>query len=372
MKRKGFFKFLGFAIMLAATFVIYKYYSINTAETISRVTHEPIMLNKGDEIHFFKDGFAISGLSTRFFEPDGTAMLPPIPGQGDMNSSHMINMSTSNYMLLDGRLIFKTSSMPFEKLYELDLPTGYGIKEFQDYVVILLQDETGILFPRLYDLNQNIIIDIKETESLYYMDSAFDLESNSLSILTLSLDTPFPSSKIFNYSSGGTTLFSVISLDKESYFKILRFPFHVILVGSHEIICYNIDGTLQWSIKNKHITNCYILESDDGYLFYFPQPIDNNDDVFFNVLKVNQDGTYNKLEFPKNLVDLQPYKNGFIGLRHGRNILLLNKKGSVLQEFYVTEDIISLYYSNYHKDYLYLLDRDNQLHIYSIKKEDSQ
>jgi len=371
MKKNRFLKFSLFVIMLAVIFITYKYYSISTAETMSHIIHEPILLNEKDKIHFFKDGFVISGSSSRFFKPDGTAMPSPIPGQADTISQHIVNMSTPSFMLLDGKSIFKTLNTPFEKLYELDIDTGYGIKEFDDYIVILALDETGILVPKLYDLKQNILLDIRDIESLYYMDSAFDSESNSLSILALSLDTPFPSSKVFNYTGGGTTLFSVISI-KESYFKILRIPSHVILVGTHEILCYNIDGTLQWSIENKKINSCTIVENESGYMFYFPQPIDNGDNVFFNALKINSDGTYNKLDFPKNLVDLQPYKNSFIALHNGRNILVLNESGTIEQEFYITEDIISLYYSKYHKDYLYLLDRDNQLHIYSIKKEDSQ
>lgn len=377
MKGKGLFRLLALAFMIAIAVVIYKYYSINTAETMVHISHEPILLNKGDKIHFFKEGFAISGSSTRFYRPNGTAMSSPIPEQADTIDQHIINMSTPNFMLINGKSVYRTSSIPFEKLYELEDSSGHGIKELGNYLIILIEDTlventTGVLVPKLYDLKQNAISDIKDIESLYYMDSAFDSESNCISILTLSLDSPFPSSKVFNYTNenGETALFSFISADKKSFFKILRIPYHIILVGSDEIICYNIDGTIQWSIENKKIKNCTILETNSGFMFYFPQPIDSNDGVFFNVLEINSDGTYNKLDFPENLYDLQPFENGFIGLRYGRNVLVLNRSGSIKQEYYVPEDIVSLYHSEYHRDYIYLVDRDNQLHIYSISKED--
>jgi len=373
MKKGRFIKFAVLPILAVIIITLYKYYSPSTVKLLAPIHHQPITLEEDEKIHFFKEGFAISGAFTQFYDLDGIPMTSPFSDETASNKQLKINMSTPNYMLVDGKLIYRTSTTPFEKVYELDASTGSGIQEFSDYLVILIEDESNILIPKLFDLNQNVLLNIKDIDSLYYMDSDYDPENNSLSILALSLEASFPSSKVFNYINGGTTLYSVISSANEAYYKILRLPSHIILVGTHEMLCYNIDGTLQWSIKNKEIKNYTVLETDNGFIFYFSYPIDNSGDgIFFNALAINSDGSFKKLDYPRDLVDLQPYGNNLIGLRYGRNVVILDKNGSIKDEFYVSEDIVSLYYNKYHEHNLYLLDRDNQLHIYSIKEEDSR
>jgi len=373
MKKNRFYRITIFTITIVIVYFLYKYYSTDSSESMSHLPHAPITVNENERIHFYSDGFAVSGSFTRFYDHDGTPIASPFSNEISPTTQYKINMSTSNFMLVDEKAIYKTSVTPFEKIYELNEAVGYGIREFADYILILVKDESNIIIPKIYDLQNNVLSDFNELNSLYYMDSDYEAESKSLSVLALSLDASFPSSKVFNYMSGGNTLYSVVSVDNQSFFRLLRLPSNVILVGTHEIICYNIDGSIQWSIKNKNIKNCTIMEVDDGFVIYFLFKIDNNDDgVFFNALSISSDGSYKKLNFPLNLVNLQPYGKGYIGLRYGRNIIVLDKDGTIQQEYHVSEDIISLYCNEHYEKNIYLLDRDNQLHIYSTKREDSQ
>jgi hypothetical protein len=84
--------------------------------------NEPIQAEEGAQIHFFKNGFAVSGSNTKFYLYDGSEMSLPFKPE-DMalvGSSPVINQSTSKYALINSKFVYDTTQIPFKLVYAVE------------------------------------------------------------------------------------------------------------------------------------------------------------------------------------------------------------------------------------------------------------
>ncbi|MBM7583257.1 hypothetical protein JOD02_002138 [Caldicoprobacter guelmensis] len=331
--------------------------------------NKPFLIEEGASVHFFKNGFAVSGTNTKFFTHDGKEMNLPFKPE-DMvlvGDSPNIDKSTFRYVLINNKFIYDTATMPFKLVYTAgEGSEGFDMREMGDALLIILKTEDKLLRPFFIQKDNIYAVDLNGIENSHYLDVSYDPITRGFSILALATDTPYPSSRVFNFLNGNSPQ-GMLSLNDLLFYKIYRTQKTIILVGIHQITCYNIDGSIKWNIN---APNTYLHEAvplDKGWVLYFPKSRFNG----ANALYVYSDGNREFLELPHELTNLQPYKDQqFIALDKNGNLVTINKSGNILKTFAFDIQPRRVYWSPYASNYLYVLSRDNMVYIYSLNKAD--
>ncbi|MFO7154067.1 MAG: hypothetical protein DIU64_003780, partial [Caldicoprobacter oshimai] len=216
----------------------------------SNLLNGPIQVEQDAHVHFFKDGFAVSGTNTKFYTFDGKEMSLPFKPEdiAVVGNSPVINQSTSRYALVNNRFVYETSHTPFRLVYTIEEGSeGFDIRELGDMLLVVLKTQGNLLKPLLLEKDNVYTINLEGMDHSHYMDASYDPLTKGFSILTLATDTPYPSTRVFNFIDGDSPQ-GMLSLNDSMFYKIYRTQKSIVLVGIHQIICYNIDGSIKWSI----------------------------------------------------------------------------------------------------------------------------
>lgn len=368
MKKKGFI-FPILLILITMVFFIIAYKNkIFSATSLGPTLHTPINILKDERLFFYREGFAISGVSTQFYDGQGNATTPPLINEGELGS---ITAATSNYMLLNGKTVYKTSSVPFEELYSLNDSIVIGMKEFEGYLLLSIQNQEGNIEPKLFHLKEKVLQELGDLRGLYYIDAGYHEVKDSASILTLDLDAPFPSTKILHYNNK-TSLYGVISVADQFSYRIFRLPSNVIVMGNHQLACYNIEGGMEWNLKDSNIHQNKIIEAESELFIYFKHALKDEDGESFNTAYIDRQGQLHKMKLPSAISAIKTYKKKFVALQHGKNVLIINKNGTIDKNHLIKDVAIDIYWNPYQPDLLYIINRDRQIQIYSTKQEESK
>ncbi len=331
--------------------------------------HTPIVLNNEDKLLFYKGGFAITGESTRFFNENGEQIPCPFSFEDDNNQNFTINDITDNYLLINGVDIYKLDNKNMSKVFTLESP-ALSIEEFEDYLLLTLENQNNTLEINFLNLENNTLSDLGFEESLYYFDLDKDHVNSTLSIIALDLTGHYPSSKILHYDHN-LSLFGVTSSTDQVFYRIFRFPAFAVLVGNHKLICYNIDGDIEWIVENNRMTGFQAIRNKSDLLISLGSNIQTDQQgESFNGIYLNKDGDRQNITLPTQLSLMSPYKDRFIGLQYGKNILIVNKDGKVDKQYILDKAVKEVFWTPYQPDHFFVLNLDDTLQIYSTDIQD--
>ncbi len=359
-----------FIIITLVTIFIYITTFSKGHETLYSSPIAPIEVGTEGGIHFFKNGFAISHTDTKFYTFDGEEMGLPFTQQDleDMENMPIINRSTNGYMLINNRFLYDSSDIPFRLIHKIEEDKeGWDIREFNEILLLITIMPSKELELQVFQNGNSSPTYIEGMNQSSYLDVSYDPSSKGLSVLAITRDTPQPATRVFHYLDG-ISPYGVLSLDDFLFYKIHRAGSHIILVGIHQLMCYNIDGSLEWSVNSP---NCYVYQQaalDNNLLLYFSQARFSK----ANTLYIKKNGEKNLLNFPDGLTSLQPYKNELLALDKNNDIVIINKTGNIDKRYSLDIFPSKIYWTDFSPHHIYILDNNSQLYIYSVSKSNNR
>ena len=361
-----FFIFMTVVISIA----VYNYSSTKDLELYA-LTHSPVSIQEGDRLFFYEEGFAIVGEYTNFFDNNGQPSVFPYDFGGTVEQDFTITAVTNNFMLINGDTVYKIDNKSLEKLYTLDTP-AIGMKEYGNYLLLSIEDQGNIVSPNFLAIESGILSDMGLDDNLYYLDADYDPSDSSLSVLTIDIGGSYPSSKILHYDEN-LSLYGFTSAVDQVFYRIFKFPSIAILIGNRKLVCYNIEGNVEWEIENNSINDFQAVRNDLGLLVYFNQKIKwEEQEENFNGIYLNNKGDKKYINLPPQLTNIVPLKDRFLALQYGKNLLIFDSEGRVEKEFLVDEDIKTILTSSYQPDRFFIIKQNGTLQIYSTKWEENQ
>lgn len=326
-----------------------------------------VQISDEASIHFFNDGFVTGGEAISFYDINGAPVDPPFNEQ-EMSSMGgiTINASTRDYFLINNRYIYDTSETPFRLIYELTEKNATGIKQYPGFLLLSVADENGNIKPCILKIGDKVLVEYDmATESFHYINESYNEKGDILSIMGIDISASFPKSNIMYYENFNT-LRGVLGVDDQILYRVFQMPSRVILVGIQGLMCYNVDGTQEWTYSCHGIHKGTYFFDDSNLFIYSDKAFENG----YNCINIDEDGVRTLLEFPEGISDLHRYGNGFIGVRYGRDVVFINKSGQVLNTHRIDDGIRHLFFPGYSSDRFYLLDDKDLIKVYTTRQED--
>lgn len=301
------------------------------------IDHPSIVVKEGDQLFFYDNGFAISGQYLNFYNIQGLPVEMPFNFEDEFNGSFTITDMTSNFMLINNSSIYKMNGSNLHHIYSLDL-SAIKIMEYGKYLLIIIGLPDEGLGVKVLDIENGNLMDMGFDENFYFMDLDSTPDDSNLSILTLDVNSTFPSSKVLHYDEN-LSLFGVNTSTDKFYYKIYRLPSFSILIGNRELVCYNVEGDVEWSLDNNLMDNFQVVRNDSEILIYLNGNLGVSQDEKYNGVYIDGEGERYDIEFPSNLTNISLYKDGNFWITAWKKLLVFDKKGNIELEFYIEEDI---------------------------------
>jgi len=136
------------ALGAASYFIISAKNKAHAYDLVQISTARPISFGEDQDIHFFSEGFIITGPQARFYNYSGNEMSKPFTHDDLLYENGEINIAlhTENYLITKSGHIYSTASVPFKRIY--DNPEGLviaGAQEGADFLLLLLaRDEYNV------------------------------------------------------------------------------------------------------------------------------------------------------------------------------------------------------------------------------------
>lgn len=324
-----------------------------------------IQLPNDSDIHFTKKGIAVSSPHTVYYSPEGLEIEPPFSEEDFINLplGFSIDRSTNNHLLINERYIFNTQETPFRMVWQSDGKIIRDIIEMDDSLLLVLEDEDNLSMPHILDPESKELTSLQGLIGSYFLDAAVCDKSGSFSVLAFSDDGLFPSARVLHYDTKAL-LYGALTQSDALYFNIYRMQSSFVLVGSTQIICYNTNGSKNWTldIPNAHRHN-KVLAGDYLWLYFYYSPTG-----FSNALRISEDSSKEWINLPHGLSSLQSFSEGIIGVLDHKEILVFNSGGELTTRFDPGIDIHKMYWDKDLPNYIYLLDRFGRLYAYTFFK----
>ena len=372
---KPFRKFLliSFCLLLSASSAFTISYIFSPQRPKSLYGLASIKLPNDFDIHFTTEGIAVSLPHTIFYSPKGVEIEPPFDAEDFINLplGFTINQSTDNYLLINYSFIYSTISAPFEKVWQSEDMLIWDMKEFEDFLLLVLKNQQNVLVPYIFNLDSKELTVLKGLTGTYFLNASRCELTGSFSVLAFSDDGLFPSTRVFHYDTNGT-LYGALTIRDSLYHNIYRIGSNFVLVGASRVICYNVDGMKQWIYDIPNASQHSKVLADNKLWLYFY----NSAAGFSSALRVDQTAQKKWSYLPNGLSSLQSYYEGFLGVLNHNEILVFDSDGNMTSKFDPNIDIARMFWNKDLPDYVYLLDLSGGLFVYTfdepVNKEDSQ
>ncbi|HZK34321.1 MAG TPA: hypothetical protein VFD33_03290 [Bacillota bacterium] len=373
-----FVKFLLIVLLVAALatasyFLLDHFNLLNSKELTPLYMSQSIPFGKDEDIHFYKNGFIITGEGSRYYNGQGLKANNPFSQDDQMagNDHISIKFAVGNYICTESDIIYDTTLVPFKPVFEnTDNLSIYDMKEGQDFLVLLIEESENIVQPRVLINNTDFLLSYDGRGDSRYLSSSIYRDSKDLSILSISLDTPTPITRIFNYTNRNEA-YGAITVEDQLLYDIYRIKSHVILIGTDTIICYNINGQKVWTVDNPSKASYEVVYSGGDLLLYFNDLV-RQEDRGGNTIRVNGEGDFEFMDLPKYLSNINPYNNEYIAAELGNTLVFFDGRGQAKKRYRMEGLVRELYVSEYHEDMFYIKTQENTLAIYTNQRKDEQ
>ena len=358
-------------LLLTAAAIVFFLYNLTQNQGVTQlypvVSSGMVQINQSDDLHFFSEGLITCGTASQFFNWNGEEIEPPFH-QDDFSGENKridIRAHSLNYIVTSNNRIYDTNTSPFTMVYENQDHEIWDIKEYTDYLVLLIQNENGLAEPFVLVNNSNFLIPMDGTGKTEYLSA--DAYGKEVSLLTMSMDAPVPMIRVFHYKNR-TDLYGVLSLDNQLIYSIYRLKDKVILIGIKELLCYNMEGELQWSLSHDSEGLFQTLEQEETIILYFPEK-DLIGEHKGNTLKIDHKG-YKVVTFPKYLSDLNEFGDGYLALESNHTLVFLNPNGNVTGKQRLQETVRRLDRTAQRSNILFVQTEDGMLQWYTTEKQE--
>ena len=126
--------------------------------------------------------------SSKFYNWDQTEKEPPLTQDDLQAENHEISIvaRTQNYIVTKNNRVYDTQTVPFTLVYQNTNGIIYDIKEYQDFIIVLMQeDESMPAQPYVLVKGSDFLISLDGIGNGSYVSA--DVYETDLSLLTLSL-----------------------------------------------------------------------------------------------------------------------------------------------------------------------------------------
>ena len=359
-------------MLLAIYLTIYKPDWLNKPTFRPDETFHPIQISNEQQIGLFAKGFIVTGKDPAYYDWSGLQMNPPYH-QDDVRDGRDVDniiQATDNYILTDDGRIFKTTEIPFKLVYSNNDIIMKDIREFGEYLLVAALNMDDILEYYLLKSDSDFLLSFDGTASSVMLDADVHAGTKSLSLLSVSINTHLPVTRVFHYAKMHQP-HGILTLEDTMMYKVHRLKDYVILVGNEVILCYNINGEQAWEIEKPGNIPYDTLKNDDQLLIYFREKIiDHNTKA--NAIAIDKSGNYRLLSFPRYISNIQAYKSIYIGINYNNTIVRMDRKGKILSRYRLLEGIKWLLPSKDNQNSFFVLTNDNVLKLYTteIRKDD--
>lgn len=358
-------------LMIAVATIYFSYPRIQgqrTPDFHPAFAAQSIPFTQQEDLHFFDDGWIVCGSPSRFYNWDQVDQRPPFT-QDDLtaeNDEIDIIAHTRHYIATANNRIYNTQTVPFTLVYENKDRILCDLKEYDGFLILLIQEEESTISrPYVLMEGSDFLISLDGTGNANYV--SVDVHETDLSLLTLSLDSPVPITRVFHYTNRNE-LYGVLTLENQLLYHIYRMKNQVILIGIKDILCYNVEGELQWSVPHESEGVFEALPSEKALLLYFPEKSQLGESQG-NVLVVDETG-YSIKAFPKYLSNLNVYQSGYVATESNQNLVFLSKSGKAIKKQTLQQPVDWIKYNSSRPGNLYVRTKDNVLRVYTSDKQE--
>ena len=315
----------------------------HSEKVISHIDTSPIDFGDDSLITFFESGFAVTRENkSSFYDYSGKPVDIPFEDENGSNITGTITDSTDNYIVVDNKYLYNTTSIPFKFILDFLRETAWAIEEFDNGLLLVAKAgdmlDVYILKGKDYSLDK-----VENMDDLSYITSSFAPSSDAFSIITIDSMSPAPSNKILHFLDAHSP-YGVLDVGNEMYYKIFRQEDFFTLLGLHWIKCYDMIGTLRWEKNIPHVLEAQVLNLGKDLVLYFNNRYieDRN-----NALAITHKGEANLLAMERGLHHLTRYKSHYIGVRERNNIIILGSRGDVAEEYKIDIDVDGIYWTHF-------------------------
>lgn len=310
------------------------------------------------DVCFLPEGILVAGEAPALYDTGGNSLSASASGlDGDTNWRQA--RQKGEYILTDDNRLYDGSSLPLRMV--CDTEAGLDILDF-----LPLSEDAFLLYAAYQDQapflewvrpgQDPVALNVAEELTYLSMDDTGDGGS---SVLFLDASGAAPSTQVLHYKDA--EMVGSLSLPNEMYYGLYRLPSHILLVGTHQIVCYNVeDGELLWSVSLSGAGRPWVLRDGDRLLCYLGESAIGIDG---NALWVQADGSYETGKFPGGLSHLIRCRDMLAAVQNDRTLLVLRRDGAVMASSDAETDIADLYWPSTTPQQLFAQTGDGQILI---------
>ena len=316
-------------------------------------------ISAGDQaVCFLPGGILVAGENPALYDTGGNSLPASSSGFTGDTDWRQVRRKDDYILTADNRL-YDGAALPLRMV--CDTEEGLDILDFlplsEDAFLLYAAYQDGEPFLEWVQPGQDLIA-LPIGEGLTYL-SMDDTGDGGASVLFLDATGASPSTQVLHYRDG--EMVGSLSLPNEMNFELYRLPSHILLVGTHQIVCYNVeDGGLLWSVSLSGAGRPWILRDGDRLLCYLGESAIGIDG---NALWVQTDGSYETGKFPGGLSHLIRCRDMLAAVQNDRTLTVLRRDGAVMASSDPGTDIKDLYWPSETPQQLFARTGDGQVLI---------
>jgi|GEM_PF-6569152 len=316
-------------------------------------------ISAGDrDVCFLPEGILVAGEDPALYDTAGSALTISSSGF-DPDTDWRQARQKGEYILTADSRLYDGSSLPLRMV--CDTEAGLDILDF------LPLSEDAFLLYAAYQGEAPFLEWVKPGQDPAALGIAAELTylamddtgDGGASVLYLDATGAAPSAQVLHYRDA--EMVGSLSLPNEMYYALYRLPSHILLVGTHQIVCYNVeDGELLWSVPLSGAGRPWVLRDGDRLLCYLGESALGIDG---NALWVQADGSHETGKFPGGLSHLIRCRDMLAAVQNDRTLLVLRRDGTVMASADAGTGIADLYWPSTTPQQLFVRTNDGQVLI---------
>lgn len=312
----------------------------------------------GGQAVYLPGGILLPGEVPALYDTGGNALGPSASGLVSDTDWSSVRQK-GNWLLTADSRIYDGSTLPLRLV--CDTVEGLKIQDFlplgEDafFLYTAVQDSAPIL-QWVRPGQEPVSYDIAEELTYLGMDSE---PGGGVSVLFLDASGASPCAQVLHYRDG--EMVGSLTLSNAMYHALYRLPSHILLVGTHQIVCYNVeDGRAVWEVSLTGAGRPWILRDGERLLCYLGESAQGLDG---NALWVKADGSYDTASFPGGLGHLIRCRDLLAAVQNERTLVVMRRDGTVMASSDPGIGITGLYWPSESPQQLFAQTGDGQVLI---------